>query len=304
VQRITKTLAGELSYEAVHFPVDNQGRSLIALAVANTGGTGVTLTSNRSGLGCDLNSATDTTVPEETFSLPDLDGLGGGSIDIGGGLNFGGGGSVDIPVTPNPNDGLDGGTGSLPSQTITGPSGVTKPVAGATLQPTTTTCGTSGVKTVKWFDSTQEVATVDYKNPASPKVTYSMPVGANRPPIDAATGALQIPSENVGNKYTSKVECNNGTITTEATTVIANQPGQSGFVDPGQRFAISYLAYYNTGRFGGTTLASYKTPPWYYVNTFSDQIVFLGFTSPDQFVPVRLNWIPTSGLVDLVITKA
>lgn len=87
VERITKTLAGELSYECTHFPVDSQGRSLIALAVANATASGTLLSSNKTGLGCDLNSATDTTVPAESFSDPDLPGMGGGTpsvIPVGG----------------------------------------------------------------------------------------------------------------------------------------------------------------------------------------------------------------------------
>lgn len=63
VERITKTLAGQLSYEATHFPIDSQGRSRIALDVANTRGTGIMLTSNRTGVSCDVNSSTDNTVP-------------------------------------------------------------------------------------------------------------------------------------------------------------------------------------------------------------------------------------------------
>lgn len=119
VERITKTLAGELSYECVHFPIDSQGRSLVALDVVNTTGTGIVLSNNRSGLGCDLNSSTDSTIPEEEFTPPDFDfpsidvgGVGGGS-GIGGGI--GGGGGAGGGVTPNPDDGLDNiNTSELP----------------------------------------------------------------------------------------------------------------------------------------------------------------------------------------------
>ena len=86
VQRISKTLTGQLSYECTHFPVDNQGRSLIALAVANTTGSGIVLSSNRSGLSCDLNSKTDQTVPAETYQAPDT-----GVTNSGGGRGLGGG---------------------------------------------------------------------------------------------------------------------------------------------------------------------------------------------------------------------
>ena len=39
----------------------------MALAVANATGTGILLTSNRTGVSCDVNSSSDTTVPAETF---------------------------------------------------------------------------------------------------------------------------------------------------------------------------------------------------------------------------------------------
>lgn len=71
VTNITETLSGDVSYDAVHFPVDSQGRSLIALDVAAAVGSGTLLTSNRTAPSCDKNSPTDTTVPPEEFSLPD-----------------------------------------------------------------------------------------------------------------------------------------------------------------------------------------------------------------------------------------
>ena len=107
VERITKTLSGELSYECVHFPIDSQGRSLVALDVANTTGTGIVLSNNRSGLGCDLNSSTDTTIPDEEFTPPDFD-TDFPSIDVGGGIGGGfGDGSTPGGGTDNPSDGLD-----------------------------------------------------------------------------------------------------------------------------------------------------------------------------------------------------
>ena len=55
IERITKTLAGDVSYEATHFPTDAQSRSLIALDVAAASGTGIILASNRTGISCDIN---------------------------------------------------------------------------------------------------------------------------------------------------------------------------------------------------------------------------------------------------------
>lgn len=73
VERITNTLAGDVTYELTHFPVDDLGRSLIALAVSETTGSGILFTSNRTGLSCDINSSTDDTIPDEEFTLPDFD---------------------------------------------------------------------------------------------------------------------------------------------------------------------------------------------------------------------------------------
>ena len=65
VERIQRTLAGEVVYEANHLPMDNQLRSLIALDVMSATVSGVLFPSGLTGEGCDLNSASDTTVPED-----------------------------------------------------------------------------------------------------------------------------------------------------------------------------------------------------------------------------------------------
>ena len=67
IDRITKTAAGDVNLELMHFPIDSQGRSLVALAVAGATPTGIVLTSNRTGVSCDVNSSADTTVPAEVF---------------------------------------------------------------------------------------------------------------------------------------------------------------------------------------------------------------------------------------------
>jgi hypothetical protein len=53
---------------ATHFPVDAQGASLVALEVVSATGTGILLTSNRTGISCDINSSSDTSVPAEAFT--------------------------------------------------------------------------------------------------------------------------------------------------------------------------------------------------------------------------------------------
>ena len=66
VERITRTLQGDITYEAIHFPIDEQRRSLVALDVVAATPTGALLPSNKTGLGCDANSPFDNTVPPET----------------------------------------------------------------------------------------------------------------------------------------------------------------------------------------------------------------------------------------------
>jgi hypothetical protein len=68
VERVTKTLAGDVGYEATHLPIDADGCSLVALTVAAATGSGILLTSNKTGVGCDINSYTDNTIPAETFT--------------------------------------------------------------------------------------------------------------------------------------------------------------------------------------------------------------------------------------------
>jgi hypothetical protein len=108
VERITKTLAGDVRYEATHFPIDDQGRSLIALDVAAAVGTGIILPSGRTGVSCDVNSSSDNTIPAETFTDAD----GADPLELspsGGGLGFND--SAPTGDTGNADDGLDYETG-------------------------------------------------------------------------------------------------------------------------------------------------------------------------------------------------
>lgn len=70
VERITKTLAGDVAYECVHFPIGTNGKSLVAADVAAATGTGILLTSYKTGVGCDVNSSSDTTIPSEEYIVP------------------------------------------------------------------------------------------------------------------------------------------------------------------------------------------------------------------------------------------
>jgi hypothetical protein len=102
VERISKDALGHVMYECSHFPIDASQRSLIALDVANVQATGLIIPSNLTGLGCDLNSATDTTVPQKT-QTPVTDSNPKVTITPTGG-DYGGNGG---PTTQNPTDGLE-----------------------------------------------------------------------------------------------------------------------------------------------------------------------------------------------------
>lgn len=111
IERVTKTLAGDVTYEASHLPLDDEGCLIIAKDVVNATGTGILLSSNRTGLVCDSNSASDTTVPAETGQSAGSEAINAGR---GGKLardNEYGSGSIagDGPASAssNPTDGLD-----------------------------------------------------------------------------------------------------------------------------------------------------------------------------------------------------
>lgn len=107
VERITKTLAGDVSYECSHFPVDTEQRSVVAQLVAAATGTGILLTSNSSGVGCDINSSTDETIPPEEYIVPNS-AYDPGGLDIGTDVATDAGGLTVLDV----NDLGDAGSGA------------------------------------------------------------------------------------------------------------------------------------------------------------------------------------------------
>jgi len=122
VERIGKTLAGDVSYEAVHFPVDDQNRSLIALDVAAATGTGLIIPSTRTGVNCDENLSNNNTIPPEQYIVPgdandptDSSGTGtstgaGAEVTLDRGGNANGGPRESTPSgpgSPNNDDPLD-----------------------------------------------------------------------------------------------------------------------------------------------------------------------------------------------------
>lgn len=69
VDKITKTLAGDLALELTHLPIDDVGRNIVAVEVATAVGNGVTLSSNRTGPTRDTYGSGDTSVPAEAYTV-------------------------------------------------------------------------------------------------------------------------------------------------------------------------------------------------------------------------------------------
>jgi hypothetical protein len=103
VDRIGKTLTGEVQLDLTHFPVDANLASVVAQEVNAATGTGLLLPTGLSGITCDVNSSADTSVPAETFTA-------GVFSDYTSNIeDFGGGGGFDDaePTKENPEDELD-----------------------------------------------------------------------------------------------------------------------------------------------------------------------------------------------------
>jgi hypothetical protein len=131
VDRIGKSITGEVQLDLTHFPVDANLASVVAQEVNAATGTGLLLPTGLSGITCDVNSSADTSVPAETFTdgtFPDY----GSDISDSGVSDFGGG---DGDATgDNPADGL-GGQGSASSSgfPLTSDGNINSPIVGDTL---------------------------------------------------------------------------------------------------------------------------------------------------------------------------
>ena len=141
VERIEKTASGACVFDLTHLPIDDQGRSLVALEVAAATAPGVVISAGRSDYSCDDNSASDNTA------------LGGG------GINYPPtGGNFDPPTLAETSVGLDvptddtwasGGyppTGPNVSQPAGEPSGGPSPI-GSWDNPADPLESTSGLPT-------------------------------------------------------------------------------------------------------------------------------------------------------------
>ena len=72
VDRIGKSIGGEVQLDLTHFPVDPARSSLVAQEVNDATGSGLLLPTGLSGITCDINSFSDTSVPAETFTDGDF----------------------------------------------------------------------------------------------------------------------------------------------------------------------------------------------------------------------------------------
>ena len=135
VDRIGKSITGEVQLDLTHFPVDAARASVVAQEVNAATGSGLLLPTGLSGITCDVNSSADTSVPVETFTegtFPDY----GSNLE---GFNeFG----LGDPPVDNPEDGLSGqSTPSGAQPTLTSDGDINSPSAGDTLTAPTICAG-------------------------------------------------------------------------------------------------------------------------------------------------------------------
>ena len=147
VDKINRAVSGEISYECSQFPIDAQGRSLIALDVAEATASGTLLSSDRTGLTCDVNSSTDNTDSADVGQSGSNLGL---SIsELTGGLSEAPSGS-----TTTQDDGLDGAGTVTPTLNNSRNAGV--PQAGAVIE-SPSACPAGTTESVKWYRNDAEV---------------------------------------------------------------------------------------------------------------------------------------------------
>ena len=154
VDRIGKSISGEVRLDLTHFPVDSGFASVVAKEVDAAAGAGFVLPTGLSGITCDVNSSADTSVPADTsldpgaWDIPadgsfdtdvtelnptDLDDMPSFDID-GAGIGGGGGGGGSDAAEGNPEDGLGGqSTPSGAQPTLTSDGTDDSPEVGDTL---------------------------------------------------------------------------------------------------------------------------------------------------------------------------
>lgn len=201
VDRIGKSLAGDVRLELTHLPVDANLASVVALDVNAATGTGLILPTGLSGVTCDINSSADTSVPADTsvdtWVLPDL-----GAFDFQ--LSGFGESGLGDPGVDNPEDGLDNQI-EAPTATI-----AVEPEGALPGLPLTAEASCSGA-TYQWYrDETSGIAG------QSGNVAVLIP---------GATSIDYIPGINdVGSSVYSKVTCPDGSTVTSTPISVATQP--------------------------------------------------------------------------------
>jgi hypothetical protein len=120
VDRIGKSLAGDVQLDLTHFPVDASYASVVAQEVNAATGSGLIVGTGLSAITCDINSFSDTSVPAETFtpgSFPDY----GSDLDA---IDESG---LDDPAISNPSESL------IPTPSLTSDGDINNPAGGDTL---------------------------------------------------------------------------------------------------------------------------------------------------------------------------
>lgn len=252
VERITKTLAGDVSYEATHFPIDDQGRSLIALDVAAAVGTGIILPSGRTGVSCDVNSSSDNTIPAESFTPV----TGTDPLELtpsGGGLGFVD--SVPTGNTDNTSDELDVDASSIPEMIIGNPTGSW---AGSTAAVPNLCASPNPI--IAWFDNTGT--------------------------INITNQQIVVDRIGAGKTVTGTVDCGGGVIYTFTTTL-----PPLGALNLGLKFTGVFTLRLANGTGADSIVGpfdSYGEPPWivmtgpttgsaYYRDIYGAEILANGF---------------------------
>jgi hypothetical protein len=121
VDRIGKSLAGDVQLDLTHFPVDASYASVVAQEVNAATGSGLIVGTGLSGITCDINSFSDTSVPAETFTSGTFPNYG---------FSFSGLNESDLDDSPinNPGSGL-----GVPTPSLTSSGDIDDPKEGDTL---------------------------------------------------------------------------------------------------------------------------------------------------------------------------
>ena len=153
IERITETINGDVTYECTHFPADDNLRSMVALDVAAVQPTGIILPGNQSGVSCDLNSSSDTTVPTSTKKAGNSS-VGRGKVSVIPQSSYSGGGYGSTGGIPG-GGGVGGGGDGLGDSGVTtlvssNAAGQPTPVAANSIL-TAPVCPNGQTPTYKWY---------------------------------------------------------------------------------------------------------------------------------------------------------